>query len=292
MSIAQSPEQLRLWTDSKSLSPEIIAGMDRVIKEAIASACSSALADRNSAYAKAETWYPENLAFIKQAVAAYLEEQLIDDPGLLKEAKKLVLGKAYYFIKTDIDLSTVINPDWKEIYKTFSGRMRACLGKNCPASCCGIKMTSPFGGSNSDYNFTFWDESELAYQQSLPRSLEDCGVEVEIFESKHGDALLGRNCSDRNGLCKLTGRKPLICRIFPINLGDFCPVETGCPSIDQILANETLYTKIRLVRKMLGLWTDTDWLMHFDTFVIDAMEQLTVNKYGPQDRKNRYWTEL
>lgn len=66
--------------------------------------------------------------------------------------------------------------DWKKVYAKFDGNMDACLGKDCPKSCCKQKTTYVYKGSTS-YLTSFADQSEMDYQNNqLDLSCEDLGV--------------------------------------------------------------------------------------------------------------------
>ncbi len=107
-------------------------------------------------------------------------------------------------------------------------------------------------------------EDEFHYQNEAIGSLEKSGVQVIKIEPadrvRLTPAYVINGCSEDEKVCKLEGRKPFVCRIFPFGFSVKYPLATTCPDILEIFENREIVQRMLRVRRMLGHYDDKEWL--------------------------------
>lgn len=169
--------------------------------------------------------------------------------------------------------------NWKEVYDSFDGTMPQCLGARCKMSCCNFDESglTDTGGNRIEYNTTLFDGSEADFQMSLSPSLNDLGVDLEsrnidipamaggLFPASTQSVVLVKNCFDTDtGKCRLIGRKPVRCRVFPLKLPHYPPANGLCPAVLRIIHDKDIVDKVAEVREKLGFRDNGLWRMNLD----------------------------
>lgn len=67
-------------------------------------------------------------------------------------------------------------------------------------------------------------------------------------------------CLDPENGCKLEGRKPLMCRIYPFRENSRQPIYPGCPQILELIEDEKIVSIVMEIRTLLGLKDNEVWL--------------------------------
>lgn len=134
------------------------------------------------------------------------------------------------------------------------GKMKGCLGRACPSSCCRPKRKRQADGGHFHYN-TSISPGEYAHQRDLDATdpaLEALGIEIFPVSDYRGQ--LGyyiEGCLDPESGCKLgpIGRKPEMCKVFPAakNVGGEL-----CPEQDAIIAQMSAETLARFQEVFTG----------------------------------------
>lgn len=162
--------------------------------------------------------------------------------------------------------------NWEEVYEIYDGTMAHCLGGNCSKSCCGEKLVSDWGKPRVTYVTSFANREEYLFQQSLNPSFEDLRIDVIRADTTQDRGIqisyLVNRCLDTDGSCKLEGRKPLVCRLFPFNLNSMPPISLNCPNAREIILDREVVEKILEVRRRLVYPNEELWRENVSTCLV------------------------
>lgn len=162
-----------------------------------------------------------------------------------------------------------LRQDWGGLYEAIGdGIMPGCKGVECPASCCGPKHG--FGGE-VDYRTILLDEDEVLFQNSIPPSIESLDIDVialrpdvpiiNVETKKRISAVyVVDKCCEGGCKCKMEGRKPFICRIFPMGIYAKEPLIRGCPAAVEIFCDKKIRDRVMHVRSLMGFRDNEQWL--------------------------------
>jgi len=182
----------------------------------------------------------------------------------------------------------------EEIYATLNdGRMPACLGANCPSSCCTQHLATR-GDQSVLYQTLLWDKTEADFQ--IQKGLLDTGA-VIYQVSGNGYKVPGKklpdkelymvgNCQNKDGSCKLKNRKPILCNTYPLIMDAEQPIVSTCPRAVEIFEDDEVVNRILRVRKLLGFTEPREWEFNAQDQVSSLKEARDLNvRYGQSDYK-------
>lgn len=163
-------------------------------------------------------------------------------------------------------MANIIRPNWEEIYQAYDGSMTNCLGGNCSDSCCKVKDIQNWGKPRAKYFTSFSELSELEYnQRAFTPSFDELGIDIMRADTALDRGVrisyLVNKCME-DGQCKLKGRTPLQCRLFPFTLSTYMPLKTTCPQALKIAKEPEVIKGILHIRRLLGGREEEKWL-HF-----------------------------
>lgn len=146
-------------------------------------------------------------------------------------------------------------------YAAYDGKMRGCSGGECPTPCCNDKVVWGEGGFRT-FN-TVFETGEAGFQQKTWGDLP-AGVRVEtrdIGTDRMQIAHLVSGCLAPDGSCRMEGRKPLRCRVFPFGTSEFLPLREGrCPQAKVIAGDKESVAGIVGIREALGMDDHEGWM--------------------------------
>jgi hypothetical protein len=152
---------------------------------------------------------------------------------------------------------------WKEMYDLLGdGTIPECLGAECPNSCCGEKTASTIENPNLAHRTKLSPDEYLYQRQVITPAINDLDVRLCHATSPK---TAGRplyyldRCQAEDGSCKLDGRKPLSCLVYPFGFEAANPIDRDCPAKAEIFNNRKIRNTILLVRDLLGLYDHDRW---------------------------------
>jgi len=169
----------------------------------------------------------------------------------------------------------------EDIYKELhNGEMPACLKGSCPMPCC-TKHNISVTGDQVDFQTLLWDQREADFQ--LAQGLSETGAVIhkvtntrlQVPGKKFPDQglFLLANCQKKDGSCRLEGRKPIACNIYPFSADTDHPLAVTCPSVIEIAKDQTVLDRIMIARRILGFDDNSTWAANVKS-IANSLEQI------------------